>query len=69
MDRIRIIRADTAFDFDARALIRGGALSNLTLQSGDWIVVPKRGGIPWLGVVSGLQLLGTLSLIATQVRE
>ena len=69
LDRLRIIRADTAFDFDARALLRDGALSNLTLQSGDWIVVPKRGGIPWQGVVSGLQLLGTLSLIATQIRD
>ena len=67
INQIRIVRDGAALTFNASEVLERGKESTVTLQSGDWIVVPARGGISWQSVLTGLQLVTSLTLITTQL--
>lgn len=63
-ENIRLSRAGRVIEIDAvRAMEAGDEAENLRLNSGDQILVPARGGIPWGAILTVVQTGLTFALI------
>ena len=63
-EEIRLSRGGQIIEIDAfRAMETGVDLANLGLNSGDQIIVPARGGIPWGAVLTVVQTALTFALL------
>ncbi len=63
-EKIRLSRGGQIIEIDAlRAMEAGAGLGDMGLNSGDQIIVPARGGIPWAAVLTVVQTGLTFALI------
>ncbi len=68
LEKVRLVRAGQVVELDAlRAIETGSGLEGLTLNSGDQLIVPARGGINWRTVLTVFQSLLTLGLLAERL--
>jgi hypothetical protein len=60
------VRNGETLRFNARDVLEKGMTSTISLQSGDWIVVPQRNRLSLQAFLTGLQVVSALTVITTR---